>query len=100
MEVPGRDVTADRLGPDDPPAPEVTRETTDPADRDRTADAGDRGEGGGIGDKVRDVVDKVKDAVTPDKDNPNVTGGPTDPPTETKDPLRDPRPDAPADRRP
>jgi len=99
MEVPGRDVTADRLGPDDPPVPEATRETTDPGDRDRTTGAGDRGEGGGTGGKDGGIVDKLKDAVTPDKDNPNVTGGRSDPPTETKNPLRDPSPDAPGDRR-
>ncbi|MCW3001393.1 MAG: hypothetical protein JWQ20_691 [Conexibacter sp.] len=75
MEVPGRDVTADPLGPDpgtpqgeDQPAPEVTRPDAAP---DAPA-PGDDDDGGGesIGDKMRDVVDKVKDAITPDRDKP------------------------------
>jgi hypothetical protein len=72
MEVPGRDVTADPLGPDtetprsdSPPAPEVTRPgaapgAAAPGDADRES----------LGEKVRDVAEKVKDAVTPDHDKP------------------------------
>jgi hypothetical protein len=71
MEVPGRDVTADALGPDtgtphrdDPPEPEVTRP-------DAASDAAAPGEDrAGLGDKVREVAEKVKDAVTPDRDKP------------------------------
>jgi hypothetical protein len=72
MEVPGRDVTADPLGPDSDsprtegmPEPEVTR----PGDTPAAAAPGDD-DGEGIGDKVRDVAEKVKDAVTPDRDEP------------------------------
>jgi hypothetical protein len=72
MEVPGRDVTADPLGPDpgtpgeDQPAPEVTRPDAAP-DPPTPGDDDDRES---IGDKMRDVVDKVKDAITPDHDKP------------------------------
>jgi hypothetical protein len=54
MEVPGRDVTADALGPDDPT-------TEQPA-----AEAAGRDEHEGVTDKVKEAVEKVKDAVTPD----------------------------------
>jgi hypothetical protein len=71
MEVPGRDVTADPLGPDTEsprtegtPEPEVTR-----PDAARAATAPDD-DGESLGDKVRDVAEKVKDAVTPDHDKP------------------------------
>jgi hypothetical protein len=72
MEVPGRDVTADALGPDpvtpqaeDTPEPEVTR-----PDAARAAAAPDDDDREGLADKVRDVAEKVKDAVTPDRDEP------------------------------
>ncbi|MEA2229244.1 MAG: hypothetical protein QOF04_2874 [Solirubrobacteraceae bacterium] len=52
MEVPGRDVTADALGPDDTePAGDVAH------DDDK-----------GVTDKLRETAEKVKDAVTPDDD--------------------------------
>ena len=64
MEVPGRDVTADALGPEDPgPATDdVSREPVGSA-----GDTGDEREGGGVGDKLREAAEKVKDAVTPDR---------------------------------
>ncbi|HEV7753546.1 MAG TPA: hypothetical protein VGO71_18490 [Baekduia sp.] len=71
MEVPGRDVTADALGPDTEtprtegmPEPEVTR-----PDAARAASARDDDDES-LGDKVREVAEKVKDAVTPDHDKP------------------------------
>jgi hypothetical protein len=80
MEVPGRDVTADPLGPDpgtpqsaDTPAREVTRPdaapgTEAPGTEAPGPDAPDTDDREGIGDKVREVAEKVKDAVTPDDD--------------------------------
>ena len=66
MEVPGRDVTADALGPEDPgpAADDASREPTGAAGD--TADTGGDREGGGVGDKLREAAEKVKDAVTPD----------------------------------
>jgi hypothetical protein len=77
MEVPGRDVTADPLGPDpgtpqsaDTPAREVTRPDAAPGAEAPGPDAPDTDDREGIGDKVREVAEKVKDAVTPDHDKP------------------------------
>jgi hypothetical protein len=54
MEAPGRDVTADPLGPEPTGAP--------------GADGGDGhdDDGGGVTDKVKQAAEKAKDAVTPD----------------------------------
>jgi hypothetical protein len=62
MEVPGRDVTADPLGP----------EATDPAavDREETARAADRDGGDeSVTDKLKEAAEKAKDAITPDRDD-------------------------------
>jgi hypothetical protein len=65
MELPGRDVTADPLGPDTdtPHIDTPERVETRPGDR-PTAEREDDDKG--IGDKLRDAADKVKDAITPD----------------------------------
>jgi hypothetical protein len=67
MEVPGRDVTADALGPDT----ETPRTEGAPPEATRPgAAAPDEDDREGLGEKVRDVAEKVKDAVTPDRDKP------------------------------
>jgi hypothetical protein len=57
MEVPGRDVTADPLGPDPVDAP--------------GADGGDGrdDDDGGVTDKIKQAAEKAKDAVTPGDDD-------------------------------
>ncbi|MEA2445604.1 MAG: hypothetical protein QOJ12_2896 [Thermoleophilales bacterium] len=56
MEAPGRDVTADPLGPEPTGAP--------------GADGGDgHADDGGVTDKVKQAAEKAKDAVTPDEDD-------------------------------
>jgi hypothetical protein len=65
MELPGRDVTADPLGPDTETPRIDTPERVETRPADRPAAEGDEDEKG-IADKLREAADKVKDAVTPD----------------------------------
>jgi hypothetical protein len=67
METPGRDVTADPLGPEphsqqnEPPAPGGAQ------DAQRAAGAGEGGDDDkGMENTVREAADKIKEAVTPD----------------------------------
>jgi hypothetical protein len=59
MEVPGRDVNADSLGPEPTGAPG--------AEGHEGHEGGERGEGhdGGLMDKIKRAAEKAKDAVTP-----------------------------------
>jgi hypothetical protein len=57
MEVPGRDVTADPLGPEPIGSPG--------AEGDEGGDGGEEG----LTDKVKKAAEKAKDAVTPDDDD-------------------------------